>query len=75
MTAVPLGPNTDAEQGYGGEDDDVATASMLKMWWLTKVGGYRVTRSVQVPKTAMFGRIAYERRWWLRAAVEDREKG
>jgi len=47
------------------------TGSRLRVWWLTRLRGYRVARVNLVPRQALLGRIAYTRIWRL----ESRETG
>lgn len=43
----------------------VVTESRLKMWYLTRMRGYRIRRRQQVPQVSLFGRIGYRRQWML----------
>ena len=47
-------------------NEGISTTSRLRMWWLTTVQGYRLVNIKVLPAHASFGRIRYERTWWLK---------
>ncbi len=46
----------------------IRTSSRLRMWWLTRMRGYRLERSCQVPHLGWFGNVRYTRECILSAS-------
>ncbi len=51
----------------------LVTSSWLKMWWLTRFQGYKVTNVRHVPKKGAFGRLKYDSMWFLDAKRNGRK--
>ena len=55
--------------------DGIVTSSWLKMLWLTRVQGYKITNVRHVPKKGAFGQVKYDSMWFLDVSRNGRNKG
>ncbi len=43
----------------------LSTRSWIRLWWLERLRGYRVTSVVEGPQRRLFGFLPAKRIWWL----------